>query len=63
MWFYSFMLGDAKDLAPEYVALGRLPAPSSLLVGMGIGAVLMAIRLVLDFAVFKVILLPAIVPK
>lgn len=63
MWFFSLMLGDAKDLAPEYLALGRLPAPSSLLIGIGVGAVLTAIRLVLDFAVFKVSVLPAIIPR
>lgn len=54
MWYYSFMFGDAKPLVGGYVAEGRLPAPSSLVIGIGVGVVLSAIRALLDFALFKV---------
>lgn len=53
MWFYSFMFDD-RHLLPGHVAAGRLPAPSSLAVGMVVGAALTAVRFALDFLVFKV---------
>ncbi len=53
MWFYSFMF-DNRHLLPGQVEAGLLPAPSSLAVGMAVGAALTAARFVLDFAVFKV---------
>lgn len=54
MWFYAFMLDAEKPQIAEHVAAGRLPVPSSLVVGMGIGLVLTAVRLLLDLAVLKV---------
>lgn len=53
MAFYSFMYDEEHSL-PELVAAGALPAPSSLVVGMAVGAVLTAVRFVLDFIFFKV---------
>lgn len=54
MWFYSFMFGEKKPFVPQYIAEGRLPVPSSLLVGVGAGVALTVGRLALDWAVFKV---------
>lgn len=54
MWFYSFMFGDKKPLVGQFVAEGRVPEPSTLLLGLGIGVVLSAARLVLDLVVLKV---------
>ena len=54
MWFYVFMFGDQRLLVSEHVAAGRLPLPSSLLIGLGVGAALTVLRLLLDFAFFMV---------
>lgn len=54
MWIYSFMFGDKLPLLPDYIAAGRVPVPSSLVIGIGMGVGFTAIRLLLDFAVFKV---------
>lgn len=53
MCFYSFMFDD-QHLLPGYVKVGKLPAPSSLLLGMAMGVVLTGARLALDMIVFKV---------
>lgn len=53
MWFYSFLFDD-KHLLPGHLAAGRLPAPSSLAVGVAVGLALTAIRFALDFVVLKV---------
>lgn len=53
MSFYSFMF-DESDALSELVAAERLPAPSSLAVGMAVGAALTAVRFALDFLLFKV---------
>lgn len=53
MSLYYFMF-DEKHVLSELVAAGRLPAPSSLLVGMAVGAALTAVRFVLDVSLFKV---------
>ncbi|CAM9192043.1 unnamed protein product [Ectocarpus sp. 13 AM-2016] len=52
MRFYSFMFDD-QHLLPGYVKAGKLPAPSSLLLGMAMGVVLTGVRLALDMIVFK----------
>ena len=52
--YYSFMFGDQKPFISEHVASGRLPLPSSLLIGFGVGAALTVLRVLLDFAFFKV---------
>lgn len=54
MWCYVFMFGDERPLVAEHVAAGRLPVPSSLYIGLGVGAALTLLRMLLDFAVFKV---------
>lgn len=48
------MFGDKAALLAELVATGKVPVPSTLVIGMGMGMGLTAIRLLLDFAVFKV---------
>lgn len=53
MWYYSFMFDD-KHLLPGHIAAGRLPSPSSVAVGMAVGAALTVVRFALDFCVFKV---------
>lgn len=53
MCFYSFLFDD-QHLLREYVKAGKLPAPSSLLLGMAMGVVLTGARLALDMIVFKV---------
>jgi len=53
MWFYSFMF-DNRHLLPGQVESGLLPAPSSLVVGMAVGAALTAVRFTLDAVAFKV---------
>lgn len=54
MWFYAFMFGDARSSVPDFVSSKRLPVPSSLVIGMAVGMGLTAVRLLLDFVVFKV---------
>lgn len=54
IWCYAFIFGDQRPFISEHVAAGRLPLPSSLLIGMGVGAALTALRVLLDFAFFKV---------
>ena len=54
MELYSFMFvnSDPSVLA-GHVEAGKLPAPATLLVGVGVGGVLTLVRVLLDFAVYK----------
>lgn len=54
MRYYTFMFGDQQPDVSEHLAAGKVPPPSSLLIGLGVGAALTLLRMLLDFAVFKV---------
>lgn len=54
MWFYSFMFGEHKPFVSQYIEQGRLPAPSSLALGVGAGMVVTVARLALDWGIYKV---------
>lgn len=55
MELYSFMFEESDPaVLAGYVAHGKLPEPSTLLIGIGVGSILTVFRLLLDHVLFKV---------
>lgn len=55
MQLYSFMFEESDPgILAGYVADGKLPEPSTLLVSIGVGGILTVFRVLLDHVLFKV---------
>ena len=54
MQLYSFMFEESDPgILAGYVADGKLPEPSTLLIGIGVGSILTVLRVLLDHVLFK----------